>query len=310
MKLSVIIPIYNESKLLDVLLKRFETAIDCVSENDVEFLLINDGSTDDSLKTLCAFCETRPQFKCINLTRNHGHQLAITAGIYHAIGDAIAVIDGDLQDPPEFINTLYKKMQEGYDVVYAVREKRNGESFFKKATASVFYKLLSSVSSTSIPRNTGDFRIMSRRVVETFKQFPERQRFIRGLISWIGYKQTGILYTRDARYAGKTHYSFPKMCRLAWDAITSFSAIPLRMISYLGLITALSGFLFALYILYLKFNTTETIQGWTSLMMVVLILGGVQLLSLGVIGEYLGSIHTESKNRPLFMIEGIYESKS
>lgn len=156
MKLSVVIPIYNESKLLDVLLKRFEAAIECVSENDVEFLLINDGSTDNSLQILCAFCETRPHFKCINLTRNHGHQLAITAGIYHAVGDAVVVIDGDLQDPPEFINTLYKKMQEGYDVVYAVREKRNGESFFKKATASVFYKLLSSVSSTSIPRNTGD----------------------------------------------------------------------------------------------------------------------------------------------------------
>lgn len=311
--LSVVIPIYNEEKIIPELisrLKQFRTSF-CqrfkVKDTSVEFLLVNDGSKDLSFPLLKDICETEAGFRLVNLSRNHGHQLAITAGIDCTRGKAVVVMDGDLQDPPEFILELYAKLEEGYDVVYAKRKKRSGESWFKLFTAKVFYRIMKSVSKFDIPLDTGDFRIMSRRVVEVLSSMRETHRYIRGLISWIGYKQIGIEYERDERKQGVTKFSLTKMIKFALDGITSFSTIPLKISSYLGIITAIFGVLYACHALYLKYFTDQTIQGWTSIVIIVLVLGGIQLFSLGIMGEYLSRIHDESKHRPLYVIEDIYE---
>lgn len=313
-QLSIVIPIFNEQELLPELLSRFgavKTQLhrSCdIPEGGIEILFVNDGSTDDTLNILLAHCRRHPDYVLINLSRNHGHQLAITAGLDHARGDAVVMIDGDLQDPPELIVDLYRKQQEGYDVVYAVRNTRKGETWFKLLTASFFYKTLRRLTGVDIPANTGDFRIMSRRVADSLRALRERHRFIRGLVSWVGFRQTGIGYDRQPRFAGETKYPLSKMIRFAVDGITAFSAVPLRLISYTGLFTAVAGFFCALYVLYLRLFTDRTIPGWTSLIVIVLILGGVQLIALGVIGEYLGRLHEESKRRPLYIIEGIYRA--
>jgi glycosyltransferase involved in cell wall biosynthesis len=240
--------------------------------------------------------------------RNHGHQTAITAGIDAARGEAVAVIDGDLQDPPEFIADLYAKLREGYDVVYAVRKKREGETFFKLLTAKIFYRLLKKLTNVDIPLDTGDFRIMSRRLVNVFCSLRERHRFIRGMVSWVGFPQTGLEYERNERFAGETKYTLSRMVKFAFDGITSFSSLPLKFSSYLGILTACAGFLYALYIIYLRLFTDLPVQGWSSIVVVVLLLGGVQLLALGMIGEYLGRIHDESKHRPLYIVENFYDA--
>jgi dolichol-phosphate mannosyltransferase len=247
----------------------------------------------------------------LNLSRNHGHQIAITAGIEIALGDAISVIDGDLQDPPETIVDLYITMLKGYDVVYAVRKKRDGESFFKLFTASLFYRVLRKLTNVDIPVDTGDFRIMSRRVVNVLKSMKERHRFIRGMISWIGFNQIGMEYERNERHSGETKYTLTKMIKFAVDGITSFSSIPLKLSSYIGIITAFLGFLYSLYIIILKLFMPDThIElGWASLIICILLLGGTQLLALGMIGEYLGRIHDETKYRPLYIIEDIYRKE-
>ncbi len=315
MQLSLVIPIFNEVDILPQMRDRIvDLATECekkfgINPNQFECIWVNDGSSDGSYELMQTICKTHPIFKVIHLSRNHGHQIAISAGIDYAQGQAVVVLDGDLQDPPEFVLTMYATYLHGFDVVYAVREKRDGETWFKKKSAELFYKLLKSLTKTNIPVNTGDFRLMSRRVVDVLKTMREQHRFMRGMVSWVGFKQTGVLYKRDPRFAGVTKYPLSKMIRLALDGITSFSTVPLRFISYLGMGCACLGFLYSLYIFYIRLFTTEAIQGWSSLIIVILFLGGIQLLALGIIGEYLSRIHDETKYRPLYIIESIYPPK-
>lgn len=311
-QLSIIIPIYNEQAVLPELLARI-AAVQIqlqkhhgIPDDGIEVLFVNDGSSDQSFEILRTHCQSRSDHILINLSRNHGHQLAITAGLDHARGDAVVIIDGDLQDPPELIVDLYGKYQEGFDVVYAVRNTRKGETWFKLATANLFYRVLKHLTRVEIPANTGDFRIISRRVADALRTLRERHRFVRGLVSWVGFKQTGIPYDRQPRFAGTTKYPLSKMIRFALDGITAFSSVPLRLIFYLGFLTAMAGFSFAIYAVCLRLFTDRTVHGWTSLIVIVLVLGGVQLIALGVIGEYLGRLHEESKGRPLYIVENIY----
>ncbi|TGK05785.1 glycosyltransferase [Leptospira selangorensis] len=313
--LSLVIPVYNEEKTIPELVKRLRGLLTILKEKhrfgkeDTEILFVNDGSRDGTFDVLKKFCESEPGFFLLNLSRNYGHQLAITAGIDTARGETVAVMDGDLQDPPEFVADLYAKMSEGYDVVYARRKKREGESFFKLITAHVFYRILKKLTRFEIPIDTGDFRIMSRRVTNVLVSMKEQHRYIRGLIAWIGFRQTGLEYDRDERFDGETKFSVSKMLKFALDGITSFSSAPLKFSSYLGFTSAFFGALYTIYILYLKLFTDNTIQGWTSVMIVALVLGGIQLIALGMIGEYLSRVHDQSKNRPLYVIEKIYSAR-
>ncbi|AYV54956.1 glycosyltransferase family 2 protein [Leptospira kmetyi] len=314
--LSVVIPIYNEEKTIPELTRRLGILQDLLSsehsfkKDDLEILFVNDGSRDESFSVLKKFCSQTNGYKLVNLSRNYGHQTAITAGIDTALGDAVVVMDGDLQDPPEFVSDLYAKLLEGYDVVYAKRKKRPGESWFKLLTAHVFYRILKKITRFDIPIDTGDFRIMSRRVTNVLCSMREQHRYIRGLISWIGFKQTGLEYEREERFEGVTKFSVGKMLKFALDGITSFSSAPLKLSSYLGFFTAFGGAIYALFVIYLRIFTSETITGWSSMMIVVLILGGTQLLALGMIGEYLSRVNDESKSRPLYVIEDVYSSVS
>ena len=314
-KLSVVVPIYNEEALLATVFERFSAFVNqlqdrCeVDSSEIELIFVNDGSTDHSLSQMIAFVNETEYATCINLARNFGHQLAITAGIKHAKGEAVVVIDGDLQDPPEFIIELYQKYKEGVDVVYAIRKQRLGESWFKLITAYFFYKVISYFSYTDIIQNVGDFRLMSRRVVNVFNLLQEQHRFIRGMIPWIGFKQEGIFYQRDKRYCGKTKFSIRKMVRFSIDGITSFSAVPLKMVGMLGVWVSILGVIYASYALYEKVVLQSTIQGWTSLVILILLLGGFQLICLGVMGEYIARIHDQVKNRPLYVIEGKYKKE-
>ncbi|EMJ53936.1 glycosyltransferase, group 2 family protein [Leptospira interrogans serovar Valbuzzi str. Duyster] len=314
--LSVVIPIYNEEKTIPELTKRLGVLKNLLSfkhsfrKEDLEILFVNDGSRDESFRVLKKFCSQTEGYRLVNLSRNYGHQTAITAGIDTALGISVVVMDGDLQDPPEFVCDLYSKLLEGYDVVYAKRKKRQGESWFKLLTAHVFYRILKGITRFDIPIDTGDFRIMSRRVTDVLCSMREQHRYIRGLISWIGFKQTGLEYEREERFEGSTKFSVAKMLKFALDGITSFSSAPLKLSSYLGFFTAFCGAIYALYVIYLKIFTSETITGWSSMMIVVLILGGIQLLALGMIGEYLSRVNDESKNRPLYVIENVYSTDS
>ena len=314
-KLSIIVPIYNEALLLPTVFERFAALVNqlpdsCgIGRSEIELIFVNDGSTDHSLSQLITFVNQTSYASCINLARNFGHQLAITAGINRARGNAVVVIDGDLQDPPEFIINLYQKYQDGVDVVYAIRKRRLGESWFKLITARIFYKVIAYFSHTDIIQNVGDFRLMSRRVVDVFNQLPEQHRFIRGMIPWIGFKQDGIFYERDKRYSGKTKFSIRKMVQFSMDGITSFSTIPLKMVGVLGLWISVLGVIYTGYALYEKFVLHSTIQGWTSLVILILLMGGFQLICLGVMGEYIARIHDQVKNRPLYVIEGEYKKK-
>lgn len=313
MKLSVVVPMYNEEGIAHKFFERMEGVRSIFRErfgierDDIEVIFVNDGSSDGTFSILKDLCEKHSGYVLLNLSRNHGHQITITAGIDLSKGDAVAVIDGDLQDPPETIADLYAKHKEGFDVVYAVRKKREGETFFKLFTAKMFYRLLKKLTNVNIPVDTGDFRIMSRRVVNVLVSMKERHRFIRGMISWIGFPQTGLEYERHERFSGETKYTLSKMIKFAFDGITSFSAVPLRLASYLGVFTAFIGFLYALEILRVKIFTDSTVAGWSSIVIIVLILGGVQLIALGMIGEYLGRVHDETKYRPLYIIEDIYK---
>ena len=310
-QLSVVIPIYNERLLIDVLFERISFVHHELCQHyqwdatDIEWIVVDDGSTHETKTKLQTLKQTTNiPLTLIHLSRNFGHQVAISAGVDISRGDAIVVMDGDLQDPPEVIGTLIDTYQQGYDVVYAIRSRRLGESWFKRLSATLFYRCLRCLTPIDIPLHTGDFRIMSRRVVTILTQMKEKHRFVRGMVSWIGFKQTGIFYIRDARYAGKTHFSFFKMMRLAIDAITGFSALPLKFISTLGMWFACLGFAYLVYVLY-QAMSHHVVQGWSSIVCIGLILGGVQLLCLGVIGEYIGQIHTEIKKRPLYVIESI-----
>jgi glycosyltransferase involved in cell wall biosynthesis len=299
---SIVIPVYNEAEGIPSLLLRLEKLADKIKPETVEMIFVNDGSKDQSGDILDAATAQSPLFKVLHFSRNFGHQLAITAGIEMAQGRTVTVIDADLQDPPELIPDLISKWREGFDVVYAVRRTRVGETQFKLWTAKLFYRVLRKLTDVDIPLDTGDFRLMDRKVVDSFLRLRERHRFVRGMVAWLGFRQTGILYDRAEREFCETHYPLKKMIRFAFDGITSFSTVPLRLATYLGILSATVALLMGVWTLYIKLFTGEAIQGWASVMLMVLFLGGMQLLTLGIFGEYLGRVYDEGKARPLFLI--------
>ena len=300
--LSAILPIYNEEEGIEAF------AATLISElkkctTSLELIFVNDGSTDNSLEIIKKICQSTVEAKYINLSRNFGHQVAVSAGIDYAQGDCVLLIDSDGQDPPEAVASMLAKMQEGYDVVYAKRAKRADESFLKKATAKAFYHILNKITSIEIPVDTGDFRVINRKVVDALKRMPEKQRYLRGQIAWLGFKQTYITYERKGRNAGETGYTYRKMTTLALDAITSFSNWPLRLATISGFTCAVLGLFLILYTLYARFILNEYEPGWPSLMVTIVFLGGIQLLGIGMIGEYISRINDNVKNRPLYLVD-------
>ena len=298
---SIIVPVYNEEGVLPELYRRLTGAMDKLDE-PYEVVLVNDGSKDRSPEIMRDLHRKDPRYKLVNFSRNFGHQVAISAGMDYASGDAVVIIDADLQDPPEVILDLIAKWKEGYEVVYAVRAKRKGESFFKSFTASLFYRIIYRITDVDMPVDAGDFRLMGRKVVETMRTMREKHRFMRGLSSWVGFKQTGVEYVREERFAGATHYPFRKMLRLALDGITSFSYFPLQLATYLGFITAGLSLLGIILVIFLRLYGHNALYGQATTLVMVLFLGGVQLIFLGIIGEYLGRIYDEVKGRPLYIV--------
>jgi dolichol-phosphate mannosyltransferase len=307
--LSVVVPVFNESKVIGVFYDRARKALDSLDPLNYEIIFIDDGSKDDSYQKLQSFADSDPNVRIIKFSRNFGHQLAITAGIDNAEGDAVVVIDADLQDPPEVIKLFVEKWKQGYDVVYGTREKREGESKMKLFTAALFYRILRTIIKIDIPANVGDFRLMSRRAVEQFKELKEKDRFVRGLVSWIGFDQVGVPYSRDRRYAGETKYPYSKMIKFALDGITSFSSAPLRVASWFGYFTSSLAFLYA-FSVFVQKTMGYTVQGWATIMVGMLFLGGVQLICLGILGEYIGRIFNEIKQRPLYVVQEMYAAQN
>ena len=303
MELSVIIPIYNEETNIGELYQRLLSVLEPMPlPGGFELIFINDGSRDQSLPLLLNLAARDERVRYIDLSRNFGHQIAVTAGLDRAAGEAVVIIDADLQDPPELIPLLYEKMRTGYEVVYAKRRSRQGDSAAKKLTARVFYRILASITHISIPVDTGDFRIISRKVVEGLRLMPEQNKFIRGQISWIGYRQTFIEYDRAERAGGETGYTYRKMIRLALDGITAFSDVPLKAATIGGFVVSGLAFVVGIYTLYSRFVTHDYQPGWPSLMVSILFLGGVQLISVGIIGEYMARLSANVRQRPLYLV--------
>lgn len=302
--ISIVVPVYCEELVIDEFHKRTSRTLAGLEDRyDYEIIFVNDGSTDGTLEILKTLAKADPHLKIVDLSRNFGHQLAITAGIEFSSGDAVVLIDSDLQDPPEVIGQFLAKWEEGYEVVYGVRTKRPGETFFKLFTAKVFYRLLNKLSTIEIPADTGDFRLMDRKVVDALKAIPEQNRYLRGLVRWIGYRQCGVSYKRDQRYAGDTKYSLTKMFHLAFDGITGFSEKPLHFAFRFGFFVSMSSFVMILFYVIKKILfPASTIHGWTSTIILILFLGGIQLMSTGVVGLYIGRIYREVKRRPLYLV--------
>ena len=299
-KLSVIVPMYYEEEVAYEFYNRLKNVVQKIDFN-YEIIFINDGSKDNTLMILKSISNEDSNVRIIDFSRNFGHQVAVTAGILNCEGDLAVVIDADLQDPPELIVDMIEKWEKGFDVVYAKRKTRKGESKFKLVTAKYFYKILSNLADIEIPRDTGDFRLIDKKVIESFKKMPEKNRFIRGMISWVGFKQTFVEYNRDERFAGETKYPLKKMIKFATDGIISFSSKPLKVMSSLGILTLAVSFLILLYSIVSKLYG-KTSSGCTSIMCVLVFFSGVQLVSLGIIGEYIARIYDESKDRPLYLI--------
>jgi len=301
--LSVIVPVFNEEESIAETVRRLQKLRgDLAQKIDVELVFIDDGSKDKSLAYLRSIAEQCPFVKVISFSRNFGHQIAITAGIDLAAGDYVAVIDADLQDPPELIADMYQIAMTGFDVVYGKRRSRAGESIFKKATAAGFYRFLNFMCEIDIPSDTGDFRLMSRRAVEAFKQLRERHRFVRGMVPWLGFRSTPIEYERAERFAGETKYPLRAMLKFAANAILSFSSKPLAIAIRLGILTIFTGIVGGSYMLYLKLFTNIPIHGLTSILLAIVIFSGVQILLIGVVGEYVARIFEEVKGRPLYLV--------
>lgn len=298
---SIVIPVYNEETVVAECYKRVKAVCETL-DSDYEIIFINDGSRDRTEIIVDEICNKDKKVKLINFSRNFGHQIAITAGMDFSIGEAVVIIDADLQDPPEMIPKMIAKYREGYDVVYAVRKKRKGESLFKKVTAAGFYRFFRRISDIDMPVDTGDFRLISRNVCDSLKELKERNRFVRGLVSWVGYKQIGIGYERDERFAGHTKYPLKKMIKFSIDGITAFSAKPLRMWGYLGGIIAFSGFIYSVYILISKIIFNNTVPGWASLIVITMLIGGLNMISIGILGEYISRIYEETKARPIYIV--------
>jgi dolichol-phosphate mannosyltransferase len=304
--LTVVVPVFNEGETIDVFYTRMKKVVDSLSPMSYELIFVDDGSRDDSFAKLTSLADHDTRVRVVKLSRNFGHQNAVTAGVDTARGDAVVIIDADLQDPPEVIPSMIRKWREGYDVVYGVRENREGEKWMKLYTAALFYRIMKRVTRIEIPVDVGDFRLMSRRVVDKFKQIRERDRFIRGLVSWVGFRQAGVLYNREKRYAGETKYPIGKMIKFSLDGITSFSHAPLKIATWLGYGVSLIALLYTMIIIVEKFMGM-TVPGFASIMAGMLFLGGVQLICLGIMGEYIGRIFNETKGRPIYVLEEIYE---
>ena len=298
---SIIAPIYNEIESLPLLYRRVADVMESTGQ-PWELILVDDGSTDGSTDKIRELAAADERIRPVIFARNFGHQIAITAGWDYARGDAVVIIDADLQDPPEVILDLAKKWQEGYEVVYAVRAEREGETWFKKFTASMFYRLIYRITDVKIPVDTGDFRLMDRKVVEVLKQMKERHRFPRGMSAWVGFRQVGVEYKRAARHAGVTKYPFKKMLRLALNAITSFSYFPLQVATFFGFLSAGVSILAIPLVAVLRLAGSHFFEGQTTTLISVLFLGGVQLISLGILGEYIGRLYDEAKGRPLYIV--------
>ena len=298
---SIVAPIFNEKENLHELYRRVKEVMDSTNE-PWELLLVDDGSTDGSTGIICELAQEDKRVRPIIFARNFGHQIAITAGWDYARGDAVVIIDADLQDPPELILEMAKKWREGYEVVYAVRAEREGESWFKLWTASLFYRLIYRITDVKIPLDTGDFRLMDRKVVDVLKQMRERHRFPRGMSAWVGFKQVGVEYKRAARVAGETKYPFKKMFRLAINAVTSFSYFPLQVATFFGFISAGVAALSIPIVVYMRITGSQAFFGQATTLIAVLFLGGVQLISLGILGEYIGRLYDEAKGRPLYIV--------
>ena len=299
--LSVVVPVFNEEGNLPELHRRLAAVLPAVVDS-WEIVFVDDGSRDRSWELIRGLAAADPHVRGVRFSRNFGHQMAFAAGLDHARGDAVVIMDADLQDPPELIPELVARWREGHEVVYAVRTRREGETLFKKLTASVFYRLLRRITQVEIPVDTGDFRLMGRRALEAFRRLPERHRFTRGLVAWVGFSQVGVPYARAARKAGETNYPLRKMLRFAVDAITSFSHVPLQLATWLGFLTSLFAFAYIVVVVVLKFVGISW-PGYTSLMAAILFLGGVQLVMIGLLGEYLGRVYDEVKGRPLYLVQ-------
>lgn len=305
---SIIIPMYNEEAVIQETYRRMKQVMGRAGEA-YELLFVNDGSSDHCAQMVEEYSYWDERVKLIDLSRNFGHQIAITAGMDYALGEAVVIIDADLQDPPELILDMIAEWKNGYHVVYAKRIKRRGESLFKKWTASLFYRILRYSTDISIPMDTGDFRLMDRKVVEELKRLPEKNRFVRGLVSWVGFRQKAIEYERDERLAGETKYPLKRMIKLSLDGITSFSYKPLKLAGYLGALLSVSGFLYLMNVLYQVTFTDTVVKGWASMIGITLIFNGFVLIMLGILGEYVGRIYDETKGRPLYIVQGFYEGK-
>lgn len=311
--LDVVIPVYNEEECLPELIQRLLKLKENLAELETHFIFINDGSDDSTANLLVGYSEQYPFVSILTLSRNFGHQIAMTAGIDYAMADFVVTIDADLQDPPEIISDIYQKSKEGYDIVYAKRASRKGETVFKKLTAKIFYKLISRMCELEIPEDTGDFRLMSRQVVEKLKMMREKHRFVRGMVPWVGFKSTFILYNRDPRFAGETKYPLRKMIKFSKDAIFSFSNAPLKLASLVGYAIVGLGLFGAIFMVYIKFFTKLAVPGVTATLLAIVIVGGIQIIMLGIVGEYIGRIFEEVKGRPLYIIsetKNIFLSKS
>ncbi len=305
--LSVVVPVFNEHEVIGMFYRRMSAVLNALESMRHELIFVDDGSSDDSYDQMRVIADGNPSVRVVKLSRNFGHQNAVTAGLDVVRGDAVVVIDADLQDPPELIPDLIRKWNEGFDVVHAVRERRKGETRMKLLTASIFYRCLRLVTKIDVAVDAGDYRLMSRRVVDQFTNIRERDRFIRGLVSWIGFRQTSISYSRDRRHAGQTKYPYSKMFRFALDAITSFSSIPLKLATWLGYLSSLLAFIYACSVFVQKYALGITEKGWPTIMISVLFLGGIQLICIGIVGEYIGRIYDEIKRRPLYIVEELYD---
>jgi len=305
---SMVVPVYNESAVVGPFYQRATATLAGLEDYDYELVFVDDGSRDDTFQQLATLAANDPHVRVVKFSRNFGHQIAITAGVDHACGDCIVIIDADLQDPPEVVRSMLDQWRQGYDVVYGVRSDRDGETAMKLMTASVFYRLLRRLTNVQIPANVGDFRLMSRRATDELRRLREKDRFVRGLVSWIGFNQTGVIYSRDKRYAGETKYPYRRMMKFAFDGITSFSTAPLKIATWTGYVAALLAVLYLLSVFVQKL-LGFTVEGWATIMVAMLFLGSVQLICLGILGEYLGRIFNEVKPRPMYIVEEVRSSE-
>ncbi len=309
-KISILVPAYNEEEVLEALYQRLGKLANDNKSYEFEFLFVNDGSRDKTLEIIQDYAEKDQRIAYVNLSRNFGKEIAMIAGLDHVTGDATVIIDADLQDPPELIPQMIKLWEDGYDDVYAKRTSREGESWFKKASSRLYYRLLQKATHIEIQQDTGDFRLLDRRCVQALTQIRESQRYTKGMFSWIGYNKKEITYDRDQRLAGETKWNYPKLINFAIDGLTSFTTAPLRLSSLLGGVVSVAAFVYIIYLVVRTIFFGTDLAGYPSMMAVILFLGGVQLLSLGIIGEYIGRIFNETKQRPLYFVEEYHHGKT